>query len=562
MTSTTSKKRKHGILHLGRYGEILSIFIKYGFGDIVSQITQDSLFSKIILRRKTDKTVAKQHSRWERVRLAIEELGPTFIKFGQFMSNRPDILPLALITELEKLQDMVKPFSFQEAVAIVQEELHEPITQLFPDFSEQPIASASIAQVHSAVLATGKKVAVKIQRPKIVQRIRTDIDILYHAVILLERQYEKARVVRLRQLVEEFEKVLEKELDFTVEATSLEKFRHNFKHERGIYFPALFSAYTTKRILVTEFIHGVKVSELHTMHTTNLDKSQLAMKGAECILKQIFDHGFFHADPHPGNILVQADGTICFLDFGAVGIIPPSLRYCLSILLFGVVSKDSQRIVKTLSLLTNQPIKDIHALEYEITEFIEDYAFSMLRDINIGELLQRFFNILINHNLKIVPGFYLLLKTMITIEGVGLRLDPEFSLAKQVEPFIRKIMFNHPRMRFLPYDLYFSLIDCFMLAKDMPADILETLKIVKNGELRINFQHKGLEPLIQKSDQLVNRLVFAIVLASLIVGSSVVVLAGIPPKMYDIPLVGLVGFVMAGIIGFGLIFSILRHKKM
>jgi ubiquinone biosynthesis protein len=563
VSSFFSRVRK-GSLHLGRYGEILSVLIRYGFGDFVSMLNIDrytAVTNRFIPRRNKPSNI-HHITRWERIRLAIEELGPTFIKFGQFMSNRPDILPADLIVELEKLQDNVKPFDVEEVKATILSELNLPLSALFADFTETPLASGSIAQVHRARLADGHEVAVKVCRPRIRQTIETDVEILANLVTIIERHDEKWRVFHLGQLVEEFRVMISKELDFAVEAGHMERFRQNFKNTAGIHIPEVFPDLSTRKVLTSEFIDGIKVSDLEGIRAAGLDARQIAGQGATLILRQIFEHGFFHADPHPGNILVTADGTLCFLDFGAVGFIPPSLRHQLGVILFSVVNKDPQRIVKSLSQLSRQPIRNSERLEYEIMEMIEEYGLLQLQEIQAGEIMRRFTNLIIMHDLKVVPGFFPLLKALLTFEAVGCRLDPEFNLTTHAGPFVKKLIREFPRLRYMPFEIYFTLLDCAALIKDLPFEFKEILRSVKNGELRIQFEHRGLGPLIAKADQLVNRIVFAIVLAALIVGSSIVILSGIPPKVYDVPLIGVAGFLLAGMIGFGLLFDMMRKKRM
>ncbi|MBD3419789.1 MAG: phosphotransferase [Chitinivibrionales bacterium] len=558
------RRRRRGALHIGRYGEILSVFVKYGFGDIVSSLNLEKYgnFTRRFIPRKAKEISAGKQTRWERVRLAIEELGPTFIKFGQFLSNRPDLLPEGLILELIKLQDSVSPFPAKIAIDITEKELKKPIAELFREFDEKPLASASVAQVHKAIMHNGKEVAVKVQRAGIKQMVATDIDILSFAVSLIERQYERARPLNITQLVDEFERVISRELDFLIEAAHMERFTRMFTDDPRVIIPGVYAEHSTKKVLTTDFVHGIKISHIDKLEQANLNCSEIAEHGTVLVLRQIFDHGFFHADPHPGNILVRRDGAICFLDFGAVGIIPPSLRYHLSILLYGVVKKDPQRIIRSLTQVARRPIRNIESLEYDIAEFIEDYSLTMLKELDIGNLLNRFSNIVIEHDLRVIPGFYLLFKALISIEGVGSRLDPDFSLIPHLEPFVKKMLRDNPRIKHLPYDIYFMLTDAASLAKDLPFEIKEIVRIIKSGELRIQFEHRGLEPLIVKLDQIVNKLVFAIVLGALIVGTSLVVRSDIPLQLFGVPVIAIAGFLIAGFIGFGLLFSMLRNRRM
>ncbi len=559
-----SRKRRRPIINIGRFGEILGVFIKFGFGDIVSKLNIEKYFSitKKFIPSIKKKDVEIVLSRWERLRIVLEELGPTFIKFGQFMSNRPDLLPDELITELEKLQDSVKPFPFQDAIKILESELNSPINNIVSDFSKEPLASASIAQVYKAVLKNNDSVVFKIKRPHIKQIISTDMNILYQLALLAENRFEIIRALRVSQIVEEFERMILKELDFTIEASHMERFRRDFKNDKRIYIPKVYTDLSFTKVLTTEFVDGIKVSDIEAIKKADLDPKDIAYKGAQLVLSQIFENGFFHADPHPGNILIRLDGSICFLDFGAIGIITPSFRYYLGILLYGFVKKDPQKIIRTLSQLSYTHIRNTEQLEYDITEFIEEYSYASLKDINLGDLLQRFSNIIVDYNIKVIPGFYLLLKSFIAIEGVGIKLNPEFSMAEQLEPFVKKLVYKNFDKGNLKYNLFFTFKELIALITNLPFDMQESIRILKSGDLRIQFEHHGLEPMLIKHGQLVNRLVFAIVLAALIIGSSIVIHSGIPPVIYGVPVIGIVGFLLAGVIGFGLLFSILHRKKL
>ncbi|MBD3315546.1 MAG: AarF/ABC1/UbiB kinase family protein, partial [Chitinivibrionales bacterium] len=557
MTTTPFRKRRRGAVHLGRLGEILSVLVKYGFGDILEtfHIEKYVAITRQIFRRGPKTPEIAKVSRWERVRMALEELGPTFVKFGQFMSNRPDLLPSELIVELERLQDDATPFSVKEARDIVEKEMGRPIESFMESFSEKPIASASIAQVHTGRLRDGSKVAVKIQRPRIKQTLSIDIDILRFLASLAERRDERFRTFHVTQLVDEFERVLTKELDFQVEATHMERFRGEFLRDKDVHVPEVYSQFTTRKVLVTEFINGIKVSDVETLEKVGIDRKDLARRGADVVLRQVFEHGFFHADPHPGNILVLHNGEICFLDFGAVGIVPSSLRQHLSTILYGVVNRDSQKIVRTLSLLSHGRVSDLERLEYDVTEFMEEYSLTSLSEINVGDALSRFANLIVNHGLRIVPGFYILLKALITIENVGYRLDPDFKLSDHLKPHVRRLLRESLRLHHIPYDAYTSLVDLTGLIRDLPFDLKDIVRIIRAGDLRIQFEHRGLEPLMARHVEVMNRLAFAVVVAALIVGSSVIVYSGIPPLFYEIPVIGIIGFLMAAVVGFGLLFS-------
>jgi ubiquinone biosynthesis protein len=551
-------------LRISRYGEIISVFLKYGFEDVIAGL---NLHKHVAITRLPSglrrKSVLKTPlSRWERVRLAIEELGPTFIKFGQFLSNRPDLVPAGLIDELVKLQDSVKPFSRTEAMAILEPAFKLPIDEVFTDFPAEPIASASIAQVYRARLKNNEEVAVKVQRPNIRQIVATDLDILEHLAGLIERHNKALAALHLAELVHEFGRSLNKELDFSLEAATMERFRADFKDTKEYYVPRVYAALTSDSVLVIEFMEGIKVSDVDSLIKANLRPADIARVGVNLILRQIFTNGFFHADPHPGNILILKDGRFCFLDYGAVGIVSASLRRRLGVILYGVIYKDPQRIIRTLSQLATERIVNIERLEYEITEIIEQYSSASLSEIKVRDLFERFGRITAENHLRFVPGFYLLFKALITIEGVGVLLDPAFNLVHEVEPYARKLMRENPRLKYLPFDVYFTLLDMASLLKELPFEVKDLIRMVKAGETRIQFEHRGLDTLALKLDQIVNRMVFAIVLAALIIGSSVVIHSRMPPYFYGIPLIGVVGFAGAGLLALWLLFSMLRNNKL
>ena len=551
-------------LRISRYGEIISVFLKYGFEDVIAglNLQKYAAFTRWPLHLKRHTVFKAPLSRWERVRLAIEELGPTFIKFGQFLSNRPDLVPSELIDELVKLQDSVKPFSLTEALDILEQALKCPVGDVFDDFPAEPIASASVAQVYRARLKNGGDAAVKVQRPNIRQIVATDLDILGHLAGLIERHNKDLAALHLSELVREFGRTLNKELDFSLEAATMERFRADFKDTKEYYVPVVHAELTSDSVLVTEFVEGIKVSDVDSLKKAGLLPSDIARVGVNLVLRQIFTNGFFHADPHPGNILVLTDGRFCFLDYGAVGIVSASLRHHLGVILYGVIYKDPQRIIRTLSQLATQRIVNIDRLEYEVTEIIEQYSSASLSEIKVRDLLDRFGRITAENHLRFVPGFYLLFKALITIEGVGLLLDPAFNLAREVEPYARKLMRDNPRLKYLPFDVYFTLADMASLLKDLPFEIKDLMRMVKAGETRIQFEHRGLDVLALKLDHAVNRMVFAVVLAALIVGSSVVIHSGMPPLLYGVPLIGVLGFAIAGLLALWLLFSMLGNKKL
>lgn len=549
--------------HVARYGEIISGLVKYGFGDLLATVNiQKHLGNAARLLRGRSLPSVVHLSRWERLRMLIEELGPTFVKLGQFMSTRGDLLPPDLIAELEKLQDAVPPFPAADARLIVEKELGRPIAEMFTSFDDNAIASASMAQVHHAVLITGEEVAVKVMRPQLERLVDTDLDILYNLAHLLDRAFQESWGIRLSRICEEFDRALRTELDFTIEAAHIEHFAADFEGDPDIHVPVLHRRFSSRRVLTCEFIRGIKVSNLAEIDKAGLDRKVIAARGATIILKQIFEHGFFHADPHAGNILVMPGNVVCFLDFGMTGVLLNSHREHLSAMVSGVVARDSRRIVRALLKVSKSPLQDPAELEYEVAELIGIYSHLSIKDINVGDLLTRLRQMVVRYNLRVIPGFFLLLKALVTIEGIGFRLDPEFNLVEHLAPFVKKMLSDRYTPEHMLVNAYQSGVDLIGMLRDFPGEARELFDLIKAGRLRIEFEHRGLEPMLAKHDQLVNRLVFAVVLAALIIGSSLIVHAGVPPRLFGMPVIGVAGFVLAGIVGFWLVISMLRHGKL
>lgn len=479
------------------------------------------------------------------------------------MSNRPDLLPADLLKELEKLQNEVPSFPGKEAVKIIEQEFSKPINHLFSEFSLEPVASASIAQVHKAKLINGDIVAVKVQRPNIRETIEIDIEIMYHLAKIIEKNFKNLETLTPVEIVKEFEKTIKKELNFTIEAGHVRRFKKNFEHDKSIYVPKIYDPLVSKKVLTLEYIDGVKVSNIQNLLDKNYDTKLIAQRGGNLVLKQIFNHGFFHADPHPGNIFILEDNVICFLDFGMMGVLSEKHISIWGNLIIGLVNKDIERTINAIKLLSkNKFIDDMDQFELEISELVDEYAFIPIKNIHIGELLREILGLLLHYKIKINPDFYLLLKSFITIEGVGKRLDPDFNLIEFAKPFVKKLLRKQLSPIKISKDFYLSSLDFINFFKILPSNLQEVIEQVKYGKIKIIFEHRGLENFFKTLDQISNRIVFAIVLAALIVGSSLIILSGVPPKWNDIPIIGIIGYIGAGLMGFWLLISILRHGKM
>jgi len=541
------------------------VLLKHGLGDLVTRVglyKQLGISRRFFTRRKAE-TPLTPPTLWQRFRMALEELGPSFIKLGQLASTRPDLVPPEACAEFEKLQDTVPAFPFNQVREIVESELGRPLEVLFKEFDETPVASASVSQVHRAVLPDGTAAAVKVQRPGIRRTIEVDLEIMLHLAELMERHIYGMETLNPVGIVREFSRTIKRELNFGIEAGNIERFARNFRSDTTIYVPKVYRHLSTDKVLVMEFVEGIKVSSLDTLAEANLNLELIADRGADLILKQIFEHGFFHADPHPGNILVLPDNVICLLDYGMMGTLTGRNKEYLGDLIAGIVRRNARQMTRSLLRLSQlENAENVESLEADIADFVEQHLYRPLKDIRMGILLTQLVQLLIRHNLKLPPVFYLLDKALITVEGNGRKLSPEFDIIKHMEPFVREFMSKRLSISKLRRDFYTAALNWEAVLRELPTDTRNIIDKIKRGKLRIEFEHKGLEPMLRTHDRISNRVVYGVVLSSLIIGSSLIVLSGIPPSWHEIPIIGIVGFLVAGAMGFWLLISILKHGRM
>lgn len=543
--------------NIGRVREIANVFVKHGLGYLIDRV---GLFEYLPLKKLKTREEPKTPVA-VRIRLVFEELGPTFIKLGQMMSTRKDIIPEDILRELEKLQDEVKPFSSQEAMKIISEELGRPVGDIFSSFSKEPIASASIGQVYKARLFSGEQVIVKVKRPDIERVISEDLEILFDLASFLEHRFEWARMYGLTDILEEFADSLKKEMDFAREGRNADRFRKNFEGSETVYIPKIFWKYTTSRVLTQEFIEGIKVSEVEKLKEAHIDTEKIAKNLVGCYIQQVVKYGFFHADPHPGNIIILKDGTIGLLDFGMIGTLRDEIKRMGTRLILAVARKDVDKISEVLLEMGIAQIKvDEQELRNDISHLMSIYYDRPFDEISIGEVLTQMLDLARKYRIKVPSELALLSKTLITLEGILASLAPDLSIIEIAEPHVREIFRQTYSLKGIAAGIYDSISKIKDYSWDFPRHTLKVLEMLERGEVQLVLKHEKLERLISRLDIISNRLAFSIIVASLIMGSSL--MADQNRSIFMKMPVAELGFVMAGFLGFWLLISIMRSGRL
>ncbi len=550
---------------LNRYREVLAVLVSHGFGHVLDELNLDYYIElgRRLVKRDNRKRELEKLPPQVRLRMALEELGPTFIKLGQILSARPDILPASYITELNKLQNDVRPVNLSVIKSQIYQELGAPATELFSEFSPQPVAAASIAQVHRAKLADGTTVAVKVRRPDIERIIETDLDILDSLASLLENHTDPEELFSPREVIREFRRTIYRELDFTKEGHTLGRFRDNFHGSETVTVPRVHWELTTDAILTMEYIDGIKISDIDQLHAAGHDLKQLAHNGAQAFLDQVLIFGLFHADPHPGNIFVLPDSTLCFIDLGMVGHVDDDLRQQLTSLLLGIFKRDTDLLVSVM-LAERDRSKEINTtrLKRELSEFIDDYYKVPLEHIDFFKLITEFIDLMRRHHIKFPADLMLFSKAMVTIEGIGRQLDPGFNLIEQIKPTAVELMQHRLSAGSLGKETSQIFRSYFDVLKSLPQELKELLLRVNSNNFKIDLEHRGLEKLITDLDKASNRLSFSFIIGSLIIGSSLIIQTDSGPHLFGLPALGLLGYAFAAALGLWLALGILRSGRL
>jgi len=547
---------------ISRFREIAEILIKHGFGFLIEQLDLEQYIplKKRIFRR--DRPEKDSIPLPNRARMVLEDLGPTFVKFGQLLSTRPDLVPKRFINEFEKLQDDVSPLDFEEIKNVLKDELGEDWEKKFDNFKRKPLAAASIGQVHEAHTEDGR-VVVKIQRPDIETKIRADLNIMFNLAQLIEEKTSWGSLYNPVDLVEEFQRVILDELDYRKEARNTELFRSNFKDSSRVKVPCVYWDLTRRKVLTIEKIEGVKLSQIDNEDLPfNIDRAELASIGAQVFMEQIMIHGFFHGDPHPGNIIIVGEHEIAFIDFGVVGRLEIDTKKELAGIFIAFASKNIDYILeKLIEMDIFSGFDDRRALKDDLYLLLEKYYHRTIKDINIGEIFNELISIAYRHNIKIPRDYVVLGKALITIEGTGKELDPEFNVFDEARPFAKKLVARQMNMKVFLSENWKDIRAFFRAVHRLPVVFYDLINQFQEGRLQLIEIDLGLDKLVSRLDVVTNRLSMSMIISAIIIASSMVMLTDRGPTLGGLPAVGVLGYILAFIFGIFLIISILRSGR-
>jgi len=517
--------------HVNRWREIVTVLSKYGLAGWISRLDVD--FVKGLLKTRDGQLLARQ-SREVRIRMALEELGPTFIKLGQILSTRPDVVGISLAEELRRLQAEVPADPPEVAKAIIEAELGQPLQDIFCNFDDVPLASASIGQVHRAQLHTGEKVVVKVQHADICGRVSTDLDMMSGLAQLAERIPEFS-YYRPTVLVAEFKRALQRELDFSREERNLCQFERDFDDDPTVHIPHSYPAYCTNRVLTMEMLEGVKLSELNGQLAAQLDPQKLARRGAEMYLKMIFTRGFYHADPHPGNLVLLEDNVVGLMDFGLVGRLDESMREDIEDMLAAIVDQDATLLTSIIMRVGATPADlDQSLLAVDVADFVDHYGSQPLASFDLAGALQEMVELIRRYHITLPAQLAMLIKVLIMLDGTGTLLSPQFALIEIMQPYRRKMMRRRMSPRRQWKKLRRIVVETEQLIEILPRRMMDILEQVQSGKFDVHLDHRGLEPSV-------NRLVWGMITSALFLGSSIMLSRDVWPTLYEVSIPGALG---------------------
>lgn len=545
--------------NLRRTREILTVLLNHGFGDVVERLhlRQYLQWGKRIIFRGAAEPVSPR-TRGDRIRQSLESLGATFVKFGQVISTRPDLVPADVIEELKKLREHVTPFSSEQAIEILERDLGALVSELFAEFEVEPIAGGSLAQVHRAKHHNGTALAVKIRRPNVVRDVESDIALMLELAILVDRHIPEAQVFDPIGLVNHFARTIRRELNFTREARTTDEFARLFRNDATLHVPQPFWELTTEAVFTMEFIDGIRLDDMSAVDSLGLSRREIGANGARIFMKQAFELGLFHGDPHPGNVRLMQDGSFCLIDYGMIGMLEDEQRDLLVDLFLAISRQNVASAVDVIQKLGNpfRPI-DVPLLRADVREFVETYYGLSLERLKIGSMLSEFVSILSIHGIRCPADFMLLIRAIVTLEGTGRSLDPNFNLAEHLSPFVERVV----KERYSPSRIRRRLVGEIQtfttLAHDVPLRMGEVLEKLSKDDLRIQLEHRRLDRLITEIDRSSNRIVVSLVMSSLILASALIYRTLAESYWISIPV-----FVVSSLLAVWLIYGVFRSGRL
>jgi ubiquinone biosynthesis protein len=551
--------------NLNRTREILGILIKYGFEDFIANSTLRNLVSESMrIKWLRDEKPVMEYTRFERVRMAAEELGPTFIKLAQILSNRPDIIPEGLVKEFEKLQDRVPPVPFVQAKEIIERETGKRIDELFEEFNETPIASASIGQVYRAKMRTGEAVVVKVQRPSVAEIIEQDLAIITEAVRRMDRYMKKQGVLNGEEVVRVFERAITKELDYQNEARNIDRFRTTYRHRTDFYVPKAYREFSTQKVLIMEFAKGCKITDVDQLRAWNLSPARIVEKGMDIYLSQIFEFGYFHGDPHPGNILVNEEGTIILLDFGMVGQLMKKDKYAFAGIFIAMSRFDAREMAAQLKkLAVEDNITDMRQFVYDLNDLIEDYAHLDVSESSIQDVIQRLQKIMYDYHITVPGGVFLVFRAFAILEGIGKKLHPNFKTYEFIRPYGQKLLTDQLKPENLAAEASQRFSNLTGFLNSFPVELRGILQQISKGKLHGEIELQGYGYALKKWDSISTRQSLVYIICTLMVSSTIALLAHYPPEMqfyYGMNAWSFMGYCIAGGLFVIWLYAIIRRQ--
>jgi ubiquinone biosynthesis protein len=554
---------------IGRLSEIAQVMVRHGFGYFFeAHKLSDLLPGRSAEERLADVAAdqgAASSARGQHLREVLDELGPTFVKFGQLLSTRPDVVPPDIVIELRGLQDDVRPFPFEQAERVIEEELGNTLERLFLDFEPAPVAAASIGQVHRATLPNGRRVAVKVQRPGAPQKIEADLGLLYQAARLARERIRALDFVDARQLVDEFARSIRKELDYRQEARNAENFHRHFAGHPHVRVPKVYWQYTRPRVLTLEWIDGIQLADLDLVTTTLEERREIAYRITEAWMTMIFRHGFFHGDPHPANILLPTQaGAIGLVDFGAVGTLTDDDMTKLTGLFIDAANENLEQIPKRLADLGVRYPKDREG-EFlaEIRELYYRYYGASLSEVDPIQVIREGFQLIYSMNLHLPARFLLLDRTLATLASVGAELYPDFNVFEVARPYARDLMLERFAPQRVARRARREAIRYAQVLAEAPYQFHDFMEEIRDGQIEVGFRHKGLDEFMGKLDVAFNRLVIALIVVGGLIGSSIIgIFATAGPQVLGVNILSVVGFALSAVLGFWLLWGVVRSGRL